>query len=100
MTASDPDLDGSEDVGERFAWIGHQPRGQAAEQLAATYGRMGLPSTGEGLDHVLRIHGLMPPTLEQHLDFYRGILRDPGPLSRTEREIIGVVVSDRNGCLY
>ena len=85
---------------DAFAWIGHQPTGAAAEQLTQVYRKLGLPDSGDGLDHVLRIHALIPHTLEQHLAFYRGILRDPGPPSRIEREIIGVVVSLRNGCLY
>lgn len=88
-------------MSERVAWIGVEPE-DAAERarLAATYTRLGVPEDGRGLDHVLRIHGLMPATLDEHLAFYQGILRRPGPLSRVECEVVGVAVSARNGCEY
>ena len=85
---------------DRFAWIDASPPPAQQEVLRQAFARLGLPPTGDGLDHVLRIHGPMPRTLEQHLAFYRGILREPGPLPRAVREIIGVVVSKRNGCHY
>lgn len=85
---------------ERFSWIDHRPPAGREDELAAIHLRIGAPANGDGLDHVLRIHGPLPHTLEQHLAFYRGILRDEGPLTRVEREILGVVVSSRNGCLY
>jgi hypothetical protein len=68
--------------------------------LAEDYKKLGVPSSGEGLDHVLRIHAAMPETMTEHLAFYEGILRRPGPLSRMECEIIGVVVSTLNECHY
>jgi len=85
----------------RFAWIDHRPTTESDEaRLRATYDRLGLPPDGEGFDHVLRVHGPMPPTLDEHLTFYQGIMRRKGPLSRVECEVIGVVVSDLNGCHY
>ncbi|MEM8713468.1 MAG: hypothetical protein AAGG01_21190 [Planctomycetota bacterium] len=88
-------------MGQRFSWIDHEPESDSdRDALEKAYGRIGVPPGGDGLDHVLRIHGPMPATLEEHLAFYRGILRRKGPLSRAECEVIGVVVSGRNGCLY
>ena len=83
-----------------FAWIGVDAEPGDEERLAAIYEGLGLPPDGKGLDHVLRIHAKMPATLRQHLDFYRGILRTKGPLTRAECEIVGVAVSHRNGCHY
>ncbi len=83
-----------------FAWISATPPAGQAEKLAEIYKGLGVPATGEGLDHVLRIHAAMPDTLTDHLAFYQGILRRPGPLSRVECEILGVVVSQANKCDY
>ena len=83
-----------------FAWIDDVPEDAAdAARLARMHADLGAPG-GHGLDHVLKIHGRMPRTLTDHLAFYRGIMREKGPLSRVEREVIGVVVSARNGCHY
>lgn len=88
-------------MNERFSWIDASPTTSKDEsQLADIYDRLGVPAGGEGFDHVLKIHGPMPATMEEHLSFYQGILRRPGPLSKIECEVIGVVVSGRNGCLY
>ena len=86
---------------ERFSWIDASPTTPKDDSLLGEiYGRLGVPADGAGFDNVLKIHGPMPSTLEEHLGFYQGILRRPGPLSRIECEVIGVVVSGRNGCLY
>lgn len=88
-------------MNDRFSWIDASPSTPSdEEQLVEIYGRLGVPADGKGFDHVLRIHGPMPATMEEHLSFYQGILRRPGPLSRVECEVIGIVVSGRNGCLY
>jgi len=87
-------------VSDDFAWIGVDAEAGDEEALADIYERLGVPRDGAGLDHVLRIHAKMPATLDHHLTFYRGIMREPGPLSRIEREVIGVAVSKQNGCHY
>lgn len=86
---------------DRFAWIDAGPTNDADRaELARVYQRLQVPPDGTGFDHVLKIHGPMPATLEEHLAFYRGILRRPGPLTRVECEVVGVAVSKRNGCHY
>ena len=52
------------------------------------------------VDNVIRIHGVHPPSMDGHMALYRAVLRDESPLSRTQRELIGVVVSVINGCEY
>jgi len=87
------------DDADRFAWIDWRPGADRGPRLDAVFEEIGAPR-GDGLDHVLKIHGPMPETLVSHLGFYRSVMREPGPLDRAEREIVGVVVSARNRCLY
>lgn len=83
-----------------IAWIDTEPDDDVGrERLAAIYAGLGAHGA-KGLDHILRAHGKMPRTLTGHLALYRPIMREPGPLSRAEREILGVVVSSRNACHY
>ena len=51
-------------------------------------------------DNIIRIHGVHPAAARAHYDLYREAMRAPGPLSRAQREMIGVVVSAVNGCHY
>ena len=85
--------------GHDFAWIDWRPSKADAPRLERLFGALGTPG-GEGLDHVLKIHGPMPETLASHMALYRSVMREPGPLSRIEREVVGVVVSKRNSCHY
>lgn len=87
------------DTAGRFAWIDWRPGKADEARLAQLFTALGTPG-GDGLDHVLKIHGKMPETLASHLALYRTIMREPGPLRRIEREIVGVVVSLRNRCHY
>ncbi len=86
---------------ERIAWISVSPGdAETAATIGDAFERLGVPRDGAGLDHILRVHAEMPRTLDEHLAFYRGIMREPGPLTRIEREIVGIAVSVRNQCLY
>ena len=51
-------------------------------------------------DNILRIHGVHARVMKGHFDLYRAVMRGPGPLTRVQREMIGVVVSAENGCGY
>jgi len=51
-------------------------------------------------DHIIRIHGVHPASMKQHFDLYVELMRGPGPLTRIQREMIGVVASATNGCRY
>ena len=51
-------------------------------------------------DNILRIHGVSPAVMRGHFELYRSVMKGPGPLSRDQREMIGVVVSALNGCRY
>ena len=86
-------------AGQGFAWIDWRPGGAAAERLEELFSSLGTPR-GDGLDHVLKSHGPMPDRLASQLTFYRTVMREPGPLDRVEREVVAVVVSQRNACHY
>ena len=51
-------------------------------------------------DNILRIHGVHPRVMRFHYDLYRELMHGPGPLSRTQREMLAVVVSAANQCHY
>lgn len=54
----------------------------------------------DDIDNVIRIHGANPEALRGHLALYESVLHKPSPLTRLQREIIGVVVSAENRCEY
>lgn len=51
-------------------------------------------------DNIVRIHGVHSKTMRHHYDLYRELMYGPGPLTRTQREMIAVVVSVANRCHY
>ncbi len=53
-----------------------------------------------GVDNILKIHSLNPPSLAAHFELYKTLMRGPSGLTRAEREMIAVVVSAANRCHY
>ena len=51
-------------------------------------------------DNIIQIHGIHSRVLRQHFELYRELMYSRGPLSRIQREMIGVVVSATNQCHY
>ncbi|MCA9729454.1 MAG: carboxymuconolactone decarboxylase family protein [Candidatus Eisenbacteria bacterium] len=51
-------------------------------------------------DHIIRIHGVHSRVMRQHYELYVELMRGPGPLTRIQREMIGVAVSAANRCHY
>jgi hypothetical protein len=51
-------------------------------------------------DNIIQIHGVHSRTMRQHFELYRELMYSRGPLSRIQREMIGVVVSAVNNCHY
>lgn len=81
-----------------MSYIEIVPEGEATGELAALYKRYG---NGDGtVDNVLKVHSLNPPSLEAHCALYTQSMHRPSPVSRAEREMVGVVVSRMNGCAY
>ena len=77
-------------------WIEWVDREHATGKLDELYTTLPGP-----IDHVVKIHSLIPEAMEALLLFYRSVL--PGKqveLTMTERETIAVAVSATNGCHY
>jgi hypothetical protein len=51
-------------------------------------------------NNVVRTHAWRPELMLRWLDFYEYISKGPSGLSRVEREMIGVVVSAENRCVF
>ena len=49
---------------------------------------------------VFKIQSLHPRSILRHLDLYMTIMHGKSPLSREQREMIGIVVSSANKCVY
>ena len=81
-----------------MAFIPYVPDDQASPELKELYDR--LRSTDGQVDNILRIHSLAPAGMQAHYDLYRTVMYGPSPLSRTQREMIGVTVSAINRCFY
>jgi alkylhydroperoxidase family enzyme len=81
-----------------MAWIPYVDESEATGRLRRLYERLVEP--WGGVDHILKIHGLNPRSLEGHFDYYKWLMRGRSPLSRAQREMIAVVVSATNRCHY
>jgi alkylhydroperoxidase family enzyme len=84
--------------GAEMSWIRVVDEGEAEGRLAELYGRLVEP--WGGVDNVLKIHSLNPPSLLAHFELYRTLMRGASPLTRVQREMIAVVVSAANRCHY
>jgi len=51
-------------------------------------------------DNIIQIHAVHAAVMRHHYQLYRQLMHGDGPLSRRERELLGVRVSALNGCHY
>ena len=51
-------------------------------------------------DNIIQIHAIHPAVMRQHYELYQQLMHRDGPLSRRERELLGVRVSALNSCHY
>ena len=89
----------SEDESNKIAWIDTVPEQDATGALKRAYQRSGDAKTGH-VDHIMKIHSLNPASLIDHLHLYKTLMFGDSPLTRVQREMIGVVVSAINRCEY
>ncbi len=82
-----------------MAWIPMIPEDEAKGELAELYAKCRDPRWG-GVDNILRIHSLNPPTLRAHLGVYQTACHAASPLTRAQREMIAIAVSATNECHY
>jgi alkylhydroperoxidase family enzyme len=54
----------------------------------------------ENIANILKVHSINPEVLEAHLDLYERVMFGESNLSRSQREMIAVVVSSANACDY
>ena len=78
-------------------WIEWIDEDDATGPLRQNFKRV---ATEHGVDNILKIHSLNPKALDDHFRLYVHLMRGPSGLSRVEREMIAVVVSQANDCHY
>ncbi len=71
---------------------------EAEGKLAELY--TGIGRARGGVAHVMKIHSLNPDAMEKHFEFYRSLMFRRSDLSRPLREMLGVIVSTHNQCMY
>ena len=81
-----------------MAWIKMISEDKASGLLARLYEK--LRSADGVVDNILKIHSLNPRSLEGHYQFYKALMYGRSGLSRTQREMIAIVVSSINDCHY
>jgi alkylhydroperoxidase family enzyme len=81
------------------AWVKVIPEAEAEGELQALYAQE-WDAEGQAVDNILAVHSLHPATLRAHADLYHTVMHAVSPLSRTEREMMAVVVSALNQCHY
>lgn len=74
------------------------PYEEAGTQLKEVYDEL-IAKRGQ-LSEVLKVQSLHPASIRSHVNFYMDIMFCKTALSRAEKELIAVVVSAANGCLY
>jgi alkylhydroperoxidase family enzyme len=68
--------------------------GDLAEEYAAAIGRAGK------VFNIVKAMCLNPRVLNRSMELYQAIMFGPSELSRVERELLAVVVSNANDCHY
>ena len=81
-----------------MAWIDIIDEENAEGSLKDQYDQLIEP--WGGVDDILKIHSLNPESLAAHVTLYKTLTYGKSPLRRTDREMIGVVVSAINQCHY
>lgn len=84
---------------KKVAWIETIPESEAKGEVKRAYQRSG-DNKSDKVDHIMKIHSLHPKSLIDHLHLYKTLMYGDSPLSRIQREMIGVVVSAINRCEY
>jgi uncharacterized peroxidase-related enzyme len=52
------------------------------------------------LSNIMKVHSLKPTSMKAHMDLYLSIMFEKSNISRSDRELIAVVVSSLNQCEY
>ncbi len=82
-----------------MAWIEEIEVKEASGKLRELYNRITARTKGN-VANILKVHSLHPEAMEAHLNLYETIMFGESGLSRAQREMIAVVVSNANKCHY
>lgn len=72
----------------------HEAQGLLKREYAAAEKRAGR------VYNVLKVMSQSPKALQLSMRFYWQLMHEKSPLTRAQREMLGVVVSSLNGCFY
>jgi uncharacterized peroxidase-related enzyme len=96
----EPALSGSSSLVRHWSmpFIRIIPPAEAPGELAELYGR--IAGARGAVADVHQAQSLNPAAMAAHFELYKVLMFRPSPLSRAQREAIGVSVSRANGCAY
>ncbi len=80
------------------AWIKVVEESEAQRELAEIYGEV-RGSRGR-VSNVMKMHSLDPKAMRLHLHLYLHLMYGKSSITRTQREMIAVLVSQLNDCQY
>jgi uncharacterized peroxidase-related enzyme len=83
---------------ERISWFPVTPDGEMAAEVRALCDKA-LDKTGF-IPNVFRVYAWRPERFLKWFAHFRDVMRESSGLSAADRELIGVVVSAENRCLY
>ncbi|MCZ6795522.1 MAG: carboxymuconolactone decarboxylase family protein [Planctomycetota bacterium] len=81
-----------------MAWIKTIEPDEASGLLQREYDRA--MARAERVANVVKLTSLDPPMLNKWIENFLAVMHGPSPLSRGEREMVAVVVSQLNSCHY
>ena len=81
-----------------MAYIPYVPSEDAAGLLAELHDQYG--DGPRGVDNITRVHSLNPRSMRDHVGLYVHLMRGRSPLTKIQREMVGVTVSALNDCFY
>lgn len=83
-----------------MSWIARVAPDDAPPELKSIYDRIRARASSQRVSHVWQIWAGDRAGLETTFATYRALMDDPAPLTRTQAELIALVVSATNGCAY
>ncbi|MBI2944922.1 MAG: carboxymuconolactone decarboxylase family protein [Candidatus Wallbacteria bacterium] len=81
-----------------MSWITEIQPSEAPVRLKETYKR--LLGDQASAPAILAVSGVHPEGMEGHMALYKALMFGGSPLTRRQREMIAVVVSQANDCHY
>jgi len=83
-----------------MSWIARIAPEAAPAPLRAVFDRIRAKATSQRVSHIWQSWGADPAGLDATFSTFRALMDDPAPLTRTQAELIALVVSATNGCGY